>query len=58
MHTETYVVVTEKVDVTRVVISGGSGVGEVNQSILSSELFGCTWIPRESCARRTEFRGV
>ena len=54
----TYVVVAEKVDVAWVIVSGNGGVGEVNQSVLSGELFGRAWIPRESSARRAQFGGV
>lgn len=54
----TYVVVAEEVDVAWMIVGWSSGVGEVNQSVLSGELLSCAWVSGKSCARRTEFENV
>ena len=51
---KTYVVVAEKVDIAWVFIGGSSRVGEVNQSVLSTEFLCCTWISGKSCPGGTE----
>jgi hypothetical protein len=52
---ETHVVVAEEVNVAWVFFGGNGRVWEVDQSVLSSEFLGRTWVPGESCPGGAEF---